>query len=151
MTGTAAQQAMCGSVRYREAETTVPACHLSRHFFWTASRNLYKTCTKKWPAAICPGDTKSLVQQTVDVKEYRELFDCPSYIYCLFCMGYWTRKFHAYYTWRESSYKIQIKRIIYGFFHSIFMTLEVPFQCPIFQIVSILMEPLVVPHKYFLL
>jgi hypothetical protein len=26
------QQAMCGSVRYRDAETTVPACHLSRRF-----------------------------------------------------------------------------------------------------------------------
>jgi hypothetical protein len=30
--GIVAQQAMCGSVRYRDAETTVPACHLSRSF-----------------------------------------------------------------------------------------------------------------------
>jgi hypothetical protein len=45
----------------------------------------------------------------------------------------------------------KIKGLIYGFFHSIFMTLEVRFQCPIFQIVSILIEPLMVPHKYFLL
>jgi hypothetical protein len=28
MTGIAPQQAMCGSLRYRDAETTVPACHL---------------------------------------------------------------------------------------------------------------------------
>jgi hypothetical protein len=28
MTGTAAQQAMCGSVRYRDAETALPACLL---------------------------------------------------------------------------------------------------------------------------
>jgi hypothetical protein len=33
LTGIAAQQAMCGSVRYRDAETTVLACHLSRRFF----------------------------------------------------------------------------------------------------------------------
>jgi hypothetical protein len=45
MTGTAAQQTMCGSVRYRDAETTVPACHLSRRFLRTASRNLFKICT----------------------------------------------------------------------------------------------------------
>jgi hypothetical protein len=44
----------------------------------------------------------------------------------------------------------KIKGLIYGFFHSIFMTLQVPFQCPIFQIVSILMDPLMVPHKYLL-
>jgi hypothetical protein len=29
-TGIATEQAMCGSVRYRDAETTVPACHISR-------------------------------------------------------------------------------------------------------------------------
>jgi hypothetical protein len=32
MTGFASQQAMCGSVHYRDAETTVPACHLSSRF-----------------------------------------------------------------------------------------------------------------------
>jgi hypothetical protein len=41
MTVIATQQAMRGSVRYREAETAVPACHFLR----TASRNLCKTCT----------------------------------------------------------------------------------------------------------
>jgi hypothetical protein len=37
------QQAMCGSVRYRDAETTVPACHLSRRFLRFASCNLRKS------------------------------------------------------------------------------------------------------------
>jgi hypothetical protein len=31
----ASQQAMCGSVRYRDAETTVPACHLSHRVLRT--------------------------------------------------------------------------------------------------------------------
>jgi hypothetical protein len=38
MAGIAAQQAMCGSVRHRDSEATVPACLLSRRF-------LCKTCT----------------------------------------------------------------------------------------------------------
>jgi hypothetical protein len=41
------QQALCGSVRYRDAETTVPACH------------------------------EFVLHQTVDAKELRERFDCP--------------------------------------------------------------------------
>jgi hypothetical protein len=45
MTGTAAQQAMCGSVRYCDAVTIVPAWHLSRRFLRTATRNLCRTCT----------------------------------------------------------------------------------------------------------
>jgi hypothetical protein len=32
MTGIAAQQAMCGSVHYRDPETTVPACDLAPRF-----------------------------------------------------------------------------------------------------------------------
>jgi hypothetical protein len=42
MTGIAAQQAMCGLVRHRDTETSVPACHLSRRFLTTVSRNLCK-------------------------------------------------------------------------------------------------------------
>jgi hypothetical protein len=40
--GIAAQQAKCGSVRYYEAETTVPGCHLQRRFLRTASGNICK-------------------------------------------------------------------------------------------------------------
>jgi hypothetical protein len=48
------QQEMCGSVRYRDAETTVPACHLSSNFLRTASRNLCKSGMYKWPVTLCP-------------------------------------------------------------------------------------------------
>jgi hypothetical protein len=57
MTVIAAQQAMWGSVRYLDGETTVPACHLLRRYLRTASRNLCKACTYKWPATLCPGGT----------------------------------------------------------------------------------------------
>jgi hypothetical protein len=39
MTGTAAQQAMCGSVRYRDAETTIPATPSKPHC--TTLQNLH--------------------------------------------------------------------------------------------------------------
>jgi hypothetical protein len=52
MTGTAAHQEMCGSVRYSDAETTAPACHLSRCF-------LCKTCMYKLAVTLCPDGTNS--------------------------------------------------------------------------------------------
>jgi hypothetical protein len=42
MIGTATLQVMCSSVRYRDAETIVPNCHLSRRFLRTASPNFCK-------------------------------------------------------------------------------------------------------------
>jgi hypothetical protein len=75
------QQAMCGSVRCRDAETTVPACHLSRRFPRTASHNLCKTCTKKWPVILSR-------RYEIGVKKFRELFDWPSYLLVL-CMYAW--------------------------------------------------------------
>jgi hypothetical protein len=60
---------MCGSVRYRDAETTVPACHLSRRFIQTAPlQNVH----------VEMPSNKLFVQavhQNVDVEEFPELFD----------------------------------------------------------------------------
>jgi hypothetical protein len=50
------------------AETTVPACHLSRRF-------LCRTCTVTLSRRY-----ELMVHQTVHVTEFREPFDCPSYI-----------------------------------------------------------------------
>jgi hypothetical protein len=58
------QQAMCGSVRYRDAETTVPACHLSR---------LCKTCT----VALCPGGTKSWRSKKLASKKSGNFLTAP--------------------------------------------------------------------------
>jgi hypothetical protein len=58
--GTAAQQVMFGSVCYCDAETTVPAtCRASSSELWYELK----------------------VHQTFDVKEFRERFDCPSYVF----------------------------------------------------------------------
>jgi hypothetical protein len=69
----AAQQAMCGSERYREAENHCPY-HWSRRFLQTVSRNLRQHRRVKMTS-----NTGLSVLQTVDVQEFRELFDCPSY------------------------------------------------------------------------
>jgi hypothetical protein len=56
------QQAMCGSVRYRDLETAFPAC-----------RFLCKTCTVEITNNPLPR------RYELTVEEFRELFDCPSY------------------------------------------------------------------------
>jgi hypothetical protein len=66
MTGIAALQAMCGSVRYRDEDTTVPA---------TCRSASSTTSTKLARRYELP------VHQTVGAKQFRELFDCVSYSY----------------------------------------------------------------------
>jgi hypothetical protein len=63
------QEAICGSVRYRGAEATVPAtCHAS--FFELHLQNLHVEMTKRY---------ELMAHETADVKEFWEIFDCPSY------------------------------------------------------------------------
>jgi hypothetical protein len=69
------QQAMCGSLRCRDAEVPVPACPLSRCLLRTASRNLRENCSNALSRRY-----ELMAHQTADVDEFRELFDCPSYI-----------------------------------------------------------------------
>jgi hypothetical protein len=66
------QQAMCGSMRYRDAKTIVPAYHLPRRFFC-------KTCTLKWRVRLSRR-YKLTVHKTVDVKGFWDLFYWTSHI-----------------------------------------------------------------------
>jgi hypothetical protein len=45
----------------------------------TASCNLHKTCTQKWEVTLSRR-YEMIVHQTVDMKQFRELLDCPSCI-----------------------------------------------------------------------
>jgi hypothetical protein len=72
MTGTAAQQAVCGSVGYREAESTVPVLSCPSNCIAQPLQNLHVEMTSD---AMSRWD--EVVSQTVDIKEFRELFDCP--------------------------------------------------------------------------
>jgi hypothetical protein len=72
MTGIAAQQAMCGSVRYRDAETThCPCLPLVTPL---PLQNLHVEMISN----ILSNRYELTVPQTVDVKEFWELFDYPS-------------------------------------------------------------------------
>jgi hypothetical protein len=62
---------MWGLVRYHEAEATVPA----------TSSELHGTTSAKLPYRNDqPRQYKLTVYQIVDLKEFRELFDCHSYL-----------------------------------------------------------------------
>jgi hypothetical protein len=70
--GIAAKQAMCGSVRYRDAETTVPAtCRVP-------SPNCIAQPLQNLHIQICPGGTNSWCTKP-SAGEFWEPFDCPSY------------------------------------------------------------------------
>jgi hypothetical protein len=76
--GTAVPQAMCGSVRYSDAETTVPACQsLSRRFPLTAPRNLCKTYKYKWPATLCQEGMISLCNKPSMPKNSENVLTAP--------------------------------------------------------------------------
>jgi hypothetical protein len=68
---------MCGSVRYRDTETTAPATCSA------ASSELHSATSAKLAVEmtinILSRRYELMVHQTGDVKGFRELFDCPSY------------------------------------------------------------------------
>jgi hypothetical protein len=73
------QEAMCGSVRCCEVEATVPAYHSSHRILPTASRSLCQNFQVQMTSNSLSRWYELTVHQTIQVKEFRELFGCPSY------------------------------------------------------------------------
>jgi hypothetical protein len=76
MTGIAPQQAMYDSVRYRDAETTVPV--LVAPLPPNCIAQPLQNCHVEMTSNTLPRLYEVMVNQTVNVKEFRELSDCPS-------------------------------------------------------------------------
>jgi hypothetical protein len=69
---------MCGSVFYRNAETTVPAtCSAASSELHSATSAILHI---EMASITLSRRYQITVQHTVDDKEFRELFICPSYI-----------------------------------------------------------------------
>jgi hypothetical protein len=71
---------MCGSVSYRDAETTVPACHLFKPLPLNCTAEPLQNFHVEITSNILFRWYELMIHQNIKVKEFLEHFDCLSFI-----------------------------------------------------------------------